>query len=155
FPSDDERSRALTDFAAQLACRGLWFSAKDVERLAHHRFDDEAILEAVIITALGQMLCILTEALQPYNEADRSHPFVSKSDRPSPSNKWEQPTEPYLKSQPLAPPDFEPFSFLQDQLGFIPKLFRAQMFRPDLVAAQIHFLEQIVHAEEPLSRVQK
>ena len=78
-----------------------------------------------------------------------------KIERPSPPNEWEQPAGPYLKSQPQPPPDFEPFSFLRDQLGFIPKLFHAQISHPDLIAAQVHFLERIVYSEELLSRIQK
>ena len=87
----------------------------------------------------------------------RSRSAALEIETPSPANDWQQAGGPYLKTQPQpqATPDFEPFSFLRDQLGFIPKLFRAQMSQPDLVAAEIHFLEQIVHAEEPLSRIQK
>src|SRR6266498_4143756 len=155
FPSNDKGSRALTDFALQLACCGLWFSARDVERLTRAGFDDQAILEAVVITALGQMLCILAEALEPSSDPERPRPLALKIQRPSAPNEWEQPAGPYLKSQPQAPADFEPFSFLRDQLGFVPKLFLAQISHPDLVAAQVHFLEQIVHAEESLGRIQK
>ena len=155
FPSDDKQSRALTDFALQLACCGLWFSARDVERLTRAEFDDQAILEAVVITALGQMLSILTETLKPSGETRRDRAAGLEIERPSPPNDWQEHGGPYLKSQPQALPDFEPFSFLRDQLGFIPKLFHAQMSQPDLLAAEIHFLEQIVHSEEPLSRIQK
>jgi RNA polymerase sigma-70 factor (ECF subfamily) len=152
---DDESSRALRDFALRLACCGLWFSAKDIDRLRRAGFDDQAVLEAVSTIALGQMLCILADALEPPTNPDRPRPSAHRAERPSPSNEWEQPVGPYLISQPQAPPDFEPFSFLRDQLGFIPKLFRAQLLLPDLVAAQVHFLEQVVHSEEPLSRIQK
>ncbi len=155
FQSDDNQSPALTDFAVQLACRSLWFSARDVERLTRHGFDDQAILEVVVITALGQMLCILAEALEFSNYPKRAQSAVLEIERPSLDNDWRQPVGPYLKSEPEASPELAPFSFLRDQLGFIPKLFRAQASQPDLVAAQVHFLEQIVHAEEPLGRIQK
>ena len=155
FSPDDNWSRALIDFALQLACCGFWFSARDVERLTRAGFDDQAILEAVTTTALGQMLCILTEALQPSSDPKRARSAGLEIERPSPPDDWQQPGEPYLKSQPQPLPDFAPFSFLRDQLGFIPKLFRAQMSQPDLVAAQVDFLDQIVHTEEPLSRIQK
>jgi len=153
FPSEDRESRALADFALQLSYRGLWFSARDVEGLARAAFDDLAILEAVVVTALGQMLCILREALDL--PSDPRHTQLAGPEIPCPASDWQQPAGPYLKSQPQAPPDFEPFSFLRDQLGFIPKLFRAQMLLPDLVAAEVNFLEQVVHAEEPLGRIQK
>jgi RNA polymerase sigma-70 factor, ECF subfamily len=152
---DREQSRALHDFALQLACGGLWFSAKDIDRLTHHGFDDQAILEVVVTTAIGQMLCILAEVLELSNDPERSHPFALEIERPSSPKEWEQPAGPYLKCPPEVSSGFEPFSFLRDQLGFIPKLFRAQISLPNLVAAQVHFLEQIVHGEEPLSRIQK
>ena len=155
FSSDDKESRALTDFALQLACYGLWFSARDVERLASAGFDDEAILEAVVVTALGQMLSILTKALPPSSDPKCAQSAMLGTRRPSLPLDWQQSVGPYLKSQPQVLPDSESCSFLRDQLGFVPKLFRAQASQPDLVAAEIHFLEQIVHAEEPLSRIQK
>ena len=155
FPSDGEESRALTDFALRLVCHGLWFSARDVECLARNGFDDEAILEAVVITALGQMLCILMEGLQPSSDPKHAQSAVVGSENPSPPYDWQQPVGPYLKAEAQVLPDSESFSFLRDQLGFVPKLFRAQMSQPDLVAAELHFLEQIVYAEEPLSRIQK
>ena len=118
-------------------------------------FDDQAILEAVATTALGQMLCTLAEALQPLPIRSVLNPLPSKlKSRPNPAS-GNNPAGPYLKSQLQPPSDFEPFSVLRDQLGFIPGLFRAQMLRPDLVAAEVHFLEQILLSEDVLSRIQK
>ena len=155
FPSDDREYRALTEFALQLVCHSLWFSARDVERLAHNGFDDQAIVEAVVITALGQMLRILMVGLQPASDPKRAQSAVVGSENPSSSLDWQPPVGPYLKSEEQVLADSESFSFLRDQLGFVPRLFRAQMSQPDLVAAEIHFLDQIVHAEEPLGRIQK
>lgn len=154
-PGVDGESRALLTFALKLACYGPWISAKDVEGLAHAGFDDQAILEGVATAALGQMLCILADALQPSRDPERLESPSVEFERPAEPGEWEQPTGPYLKSQVQPPPDFEPFSFLRDQLGFIPGLFRAQMLRPDLVAAEVHFLEQVLLSEDLLSRVQK
>jgi RNA polymerase sigma-70 factor (ECF subfamily) len=155
FPSDDREYRSLTEFALQLVCHSLWFSARDVERLAHNGFDDQAIVEAVVITALGQMLRILMVGLQPASDPKRAQSAVVGSENPSSSLDWQPPVGPYLKSEEQVLADSESFSFLRDQLGFVPRLFRAQMSQPDLVAAEIHFLDQIVHAEEPLGRIQK
>lgn len=155
FPSDDKESRALTGFALQLVSHGLWFSARDVECLARNGFDDEAILEAVVTTALGQMLRILMEGLKPSSDPKRAQPAVVGSKTPSSLHDWQQPAGPYLKSAAQVLPDSESFSFLRDQLGFVPRLFRAQISQPDLVGAEIDFLEQIVHTEEPLNRIQK
>ncbi len=155
-PGDDRASRALLNFVLKLACHGPWISAKDVEVLARAGFDDLAILEAVATSALGQMLCTLAAPLQPPPDSERPESTSVKVEKPvQPSGEWEQPAGPYLKSQLQPPPEFEPFSVLRDQLGFIPGLFRAQMLRPDLVAAEVHFLEQVLLSEGGLSRVQK
>ena len=154
-PGDDRESLALLNFALKLACYGPWISAKDVEVLARAGFDDQAILEAVATTALGQMLCILADALQPSHDPERPQSTSVKFEKPAEPGEWEQPAGPYLKSQLQPPSDFEPFSVLRDQLGFIPGLFRAQMLRPDLVTAEVRFLEQILLSEDLLSRIQK
>jgi RNA polymerase sigma-70 factor, ECF subfamily len=152
---DDNKSRALIDFALQLASRGVWFSARDVDRLTRTGFDDQAILEAVVITALSQMLYVLREALDPSRDPKRAPSPDLGIERSSSPEDWQQPVGPYLKSQPQDLPESARFSFLRDQLGFVPKLFRAQMWRPDVVTAEIDFLEQIVHPEEQLGRIQK
>ena len=153
--SEDEQSRALHNFALKLTSCDLWFSVRDIDCLTRAGFDDQAILETVSTIALGQMLCAMAVALEPSSDFEHPRPVALKIARPSPPNEWEPSSGPYLKSQLQAPLDFEPFSFLQDQLGFIPKLFRAQISHPDLIAAQVHFLERIVHSEELLSRIQK
>ena len=152
---DDNKSRALIDFALQLASRGVWFSARDVDRLTRTGFDDQAILEAVVITALSQMLYVLREALDPSRDPKRAPSPDLGIERSFSPEDWQQPVGPYLKSQPQDLPESARFSFLRDQLGFVPKLFRAHMWRPDVVTAEIDFLEQIVHSEEQLGRIQK
>ena len=95
---------------------------------------------------------------QPFNRlTTRSalNPPSVKFEKPAEPGEWQQPAGPYLKSQLQPPSDFEPFSVLRDQLGFVPGLFRAQMLRPDLVTAEVRFLEQILLSEDLLSRVQK
>ena len=154
-PGDDSQSRAALNFALKLACHGLWISAKDVEVLARAGLDAQAILEVVATSALGQMLFTLAAALQPSHDPQRSQSTPVKFERPAEPSEWEQPAGPYLESKLQPPADFEPFSILRDQLGFIPGLFRAQMLLPNLVAAEVHFLDQILLAEDLLGRVQK
>ena len=129
-PSDDREGLALFNFTRKLACYGPWISAKDFEVLAVAGFDDQVILEAVATTALGQMLCILADALQPAHDLERPPSTFVKFERTAEPGEWEQPAGPYLKSQLQLPSDFQPLSVLRDQLGFIPGLFRAQMLRP-------------------------
>jgi len=154
-PGDNRESRALLNFALKLACYGPWISVKDVEVLGQAGLDDQAILEVAATTALGEMLCTLAAALQPSQDPERPQSGSVKFEKPAEPGEWEQRAGPYLKSQLPPPSDFEPFSDLRDQLGFIPGLFRAQILRPDLVTAEVRFLEQILLSEDLLGRIQK
>lgn len=153
--SGDEVPQALTDLALRLACHGPWFSAKEVERATRAGFDEQAILEVVATCAAGRMICVLADALQPSGDSERPLQAVSQTTRPVPPDVWEQPSGPYLNSKPQGPPGFGPFLLLREQLGFIPNLFRAQMWLPDLVAAEAGFLDQIVLEDVALTRIQK
>ena len=154
-PGDHRENLPLLNFALELTCYSPWISAKDVEVLARAGFDDQAILEVVATSALGQMLCTLATALQPPHDPERPQSTPLKFEKPAEPGERDQPAGPYLKSQPQPPSDFAPFSVLRDQLGFVPGLFRAQMLRPDLVTAEVRFLERILLSEDLLSRVQK
>lgn len=154
-PRADEDAHTILEFGCRLACYGFWLSAKDTQELTLAGFDDCAIVEAVAATALGQMLCILAEAHQPSIDAELPEGTAFELAPPGEPGEWMQSAGPYLKSQPQTPPNFAPFSVLRDQLGFIPNLYRAQMLCPELVATEVHFLEQVVFSEDLLSRVQK
>ena len=139
-PGDDREGLALFNFTRKLACYGPWISAKDVEVLAVAGFDDQVILEVVATTALGQMLCILADCPSTISGPGASSIHFRQIRKVGQTRRLgSQPVGPYLKSQPPPPSDFEPFSDLRDQLGFIPGLFRAQMLRPDLVTAEVRF----------------
>ena len=154
-PRVAEDSRPILEFGCRLTCYGFWLSPKDTQALTLAGFDDRAIVEAVATTALGQALCTLAEALQPPIDAELLDAAAFELARPGQPVEWMQFVGPYLKSQPQAPPNFAPFSALREQLGFIPTLYRAQMLCPELVAAEVHFLEQVLFSEDLLSRVQK
>jgi RNA polymerase sigma-70 factor (ECF subfamily) len=62
---------------------------------------------------------------------------------------------PYVRSPGLEPEAFEPFELLQDALGFIPSLFRAQTLRPDLLDAEVRAVRAILLSGEALPRAQK
>ncbi len=49
----------------------------------------------------------------------------------------------------------ESISILKRNFGLVPKIFRAQLLRPDLVAAQVQLLEKLLFNKGALSRVQK
>jgi RNA polymerase sigma-70 factor (ECF subfamily) len=52
-------------------------------------------------------------------------------------------------------PSIECISTLKRNFGLVPKIFRAQLLRPDLVAAQVQLLEILLFKKGALSRVQK
>ena len=52
-------------------------------------------------------------------------------------------------------PGTESLSVLKRNFGLIPKIFRAQLLRPDLVEAQVQLLERLLVKKGALSRVQK
>ena len=52
-------------------------------------------------------------------------------------------------------PGTESLSVLKRNFGLIPKIFRAQLLRPDLVEAQVQLLERLLFKKGALSRVQK
>ena len=152
---DDEHD-ALLAFSLKLARQGPWFSGKDVERLANSGFDDTSILEVLAATALGQMLCTLAAGLQPKSDSELEQPTASKIGAfPEPPEDWAQTPGPYLGAPPPEPVGFPPFVYLREQLGFVPNLFRAQMFLPDLVQAEVHALDCVLFTEDTLSRIQK
>ena len=62
---------------------------------------------------------------------------------------------PYLRAPSLEPEAFEPFGLLQDALGFVPSLFRAQTLRPDVLEAEVRAVRAILLAGDALPRVQK
>ena len=52
-------------------------------------------------------------------------------------------------------PSTESLSVLKRNFGLVPKIFRAQLLRPDLVEAQVRLLEKLLLKKGALSRVQK
>jgi len=152
--ASDEKQRCLLSFCLKLAAHAPWFSRADVEDLIQCGFDEAAVLEAIAATATGQMLCTLVNGLQPDCDYGTVVPSTKLSLPPVPSS-WEQIPGPYLKTRAEPSPGFHPWQRLQDEFGFVPNLFRAQMILPDLVKAEVQLLEGILFAEESLTRVQK
>jgi RNA polymerase sigma-70 factor (ECF subfamily) len=54
-----------------------------------------------------------------------------------------------------SPLNAESLTTLKRNFGLAPRIYRAQMLRPDLVDAQIRFLDQLLFSQGALSRVQK
>ncbi|MGC2184863.1 MAG: sigma-70 family RNA polymerase sigma factor [Terriglobales bacterium] len=146
---------ALLRFAGTLAGRAPWFSGKDVQGLREAGFDDAAILESVVTTALGRFLCTLADALQPDLDPGLALPASSEPLRLSKSSDWVDTPGPYLQQGPRPAEDFPPYASLREQYGFVPNLFRVQTLRPDVLEAEVEALEKILLPEGHLSRIQK
>jgi uncharacterized peroxidase-related enzyme len=148
---------ALLDFTVKLGMRGTSISRTDVTRLFEHGFDDAAALEAILVTALGNFLCTLSTGLGAVPDF-QPRPLV-------PCGQWHQPDveaardgtggRAHLRTIEHPPDEFAPFTFLRDSFGFVPNIYRAQMLRPDVLAAETEMIRAVLLAEDLLTRVQK
>ena len=150
-----EKDASLLKFALKLARHAPWFSGKDVETLRKAGWDDEAILDAVLTTAMGQLLCTLAAGLRPAADPGLAPLVTSESPQFQPSFDRVESPGPYLQSQPRPADDFRPYVFFREQFGFVPNICRAQALRPDVLDAEIFALERVLFTEDLLSRIQK
>jgi len=155
---------ALLEFCLKLSRDSLSAGPEDLQALRARGLKDEAIVEAVVITALAVYRCTLSvalrpepdvtlrnlcpkiirgveEALPPTVAADTKHKAVRRG--------------PYVPTPYLSPITFERFGIIQKSHGFIPNFFRAQTLRPDLLKAQLEAVGSILLPEDVLTRVQK
>ena len=148
-----ECSPELQSFAVRLASAGCMFGGEDVNSLRAGGFRDDALLDAVLTVALGQLLCTLAEALNPELDFE---PSIAMDSLPLPEKEVGVTTDagPYILPSPKRGFDFAPYATLRDHLGFVPNLFHAQGARPEAIEAEVRF-EQIIVPEEHLSRTQK
>jgi RNA polymerase sigma-70 factor (ECF subfamily) len=147
-----EKESALQEFAGKLAGRAPWFSGKDVQVYRDTGFDDAAILESVITTALGRFLCTLAYGLHPDLDPGLALPVSSEPLRFPESFDWAETPGPYLQQETRPT---EAYASLREQYGFVPNLFRTQTVRPDVLQAEVQALEKILLPEDHLSRIQK
>jgi RNA polymerase sigma-70 factor (ECF subfamily) len=147
---------ALLDFALKLARYSAWLSAEDINALRGSGFNDESILEAILVTALINFLCTLSVGLGPPPDFDP--PAIRRSSNTSPQDARSYvggTCGPYLRAVELRPQDFPPFAFFLERFGSIPNLFRAQTLRPDAIAAEAGAFRNVLIPEDILSHVQK
>ena len=156
--------RALLEFSLKLSRSASLVCYQDIEALRAQEFSDEAIFEAVVVTALALYRCTLSVALGPEpdfrtlnlppnkNQAasEASLGAVSIDRHPKPGQKG-----PYLRAPYLSPNSFTPFAVVQRSHGFIPNFFRGQTLRPDLLQAELEAVGAILLPEDFLTRVQK
>jgi RNA polymerase sigma-70 factor, ECF subfamily len=135
-----------------------------VEALRAQGFGDEAILEAVVLTALAVYRCTLSVALRPEPDfKPRKLPAkifrgmgaatiltLGTDTRRKAARKG-----PYVAAPYLSPNTFKHFAVILESHGFIPNFFRAQTLRPDLLQAELEAVGSILLPEDVLTRVQK
>lgn len=155
---------ALLEFCLRLSRDSLSVSLEDVQALRAAGFRDEAIVEAVVVTALAVYRGTLSVALRPEPDFTLRNLHPKAIRRPLEA---EPPTvatdtgrtvgrrRPYVPAPYLGPNTFKHFAVVQRSHGFIPNFFRAQTLRPDLLKAELEAVGSILLPEDVLTRVQK
>jgi RNA polymerase sigma-70 factor, ECF subfamily len=155
---------ALLEFCLRLNRDSLSVGPGDIEALRARGLEDRAIVEAVVLTALGIYRCTLSVALRPEPDVEPRElcpkmigwatetvpPTVAAGTRHNAPRRG-----PYVLAPYLSAITFEPFAIVQKTHGFIPNFFRAQTLRPDLLRAQLDAVGYILLPEDVLTRVQK
>ena len=154
---------ALLGFCLKLSRNSLSVGPEDLEALRAQGLEDEAIVEAVVLTALAVYRCTLSAALRPEPDvkprnlcpkiirgADEALPPTVADARHRAARRG-----PYVPAPYLSPITFEHFAIVQKSHGFIPNFFRAQTLRPDLLQAELDAVGSILLPEDVLTRVQK
>jgi RNA polymerase sigma-70 factor, ECF subfamily len=148
---------ALLDFALKLATDAPWVSGTDIAALSQCGFRDVAILEAILVTALSNLLCTLSIGLSP--TPDFEPRAIPRRRNISLSGKRSSYvggiSGPYLQRAELTADNLPSFAFFLERFGFIPNLFRAQTLRPDLIEAEAEMVRKVLVPEDILSHKQK
>ncbi len=153
--------RVLLDFCRKLARRPTWIGAADIAELRRSGCPDEAILEAILTTALTRYRCVLSQGLGVTPDFE---PRCWTRQIPPPSGAGAMGgvetaagsgSLGYLVGRDLSPETFPPFAMFRRKFGFIPSIFRAQSLRPDVLEAEAGMVEAVLLSEKPLERVRK
>jgi RNA polymerase sigma-70 factor, ECF subfamily len=151
-------------FCLKLARYAPSVGSDDIAELRACGFDDQAILEAVVLTALAVYRCTLSVGLGP--DADFAPMKLARTAHDSPPTQGSprtspqahgpaQKSGPYVSAPFLSPAAFGPFAIVLKTHGFIPNFFRAQTLRPDILAAELEAVRDVLLPEDVLTRVQK
>ena len=149
-----QADQALLGLRGKVSCRRpLHFASKIVAGLGAHGFTDEALLEAILVTAWANFLCTLSTGLGA--EPDFESPEIPSQARIG-KCKLLIPLRPDSGPfQKTGPEDATALAFFREEFGFVPNLFRAQTLHPEALAAEVGIVRAILLIEDLLSRVQK
>ena len=150
---------ALVDFGVKLAMHPTWLERGEFTSLRGIGFTDEQILEAVLTVAIARFMCTLSMGLgaEPDFEAIEPNPDGATEPRvggPSPAA-LDEDRRGYLRPRTLDEGTTVALEFFKERYGFVPRFYRQQSFRPDIVAAEAKLLDAVVMPSEALSRTQK
>ena len=152
------------EFCLKLSRNAPSVGVEDIKALRESGFEDESILETVMVTALAVYRCTLSVGLGP--ESDFGPPMLALARVGPPpvvafrglfsdAHDTTERKGPYVPAPYLSPKTFPPFAILEKSHGFIPNFFRAQTLRPDLLEAEAEVVARILLPEDVLTRVQK
>jgi RNA polymerase sigma-70 factor (ECF subfamily) len=142
---------ALVALALKAGVTGASISRQDVDLLSASDLTDDAILEAVLTTALSNFLCMLSTGLGAVPDFPPK-PF-SAIEIPS-SELIQEESGPFLRAERMADA-FAPFDFFHNQFGLVPSVFQAQTLRPDVLEAEAELIRAILVYNSALTRFQK
>jgi RNA polymerase sigma-70 factor, ECF subfamily len=155
---------ASLQFCLKLAHDAPSVRSEDVEALRACGFADEAILEAILVAALAVYRCTLSIGLGPEPDFGPGRLALTGTDERRTGTlhgilpdlrEAARRKGPYLPAPYLSPMAFAPFAVVQKSHGFIPRFFRAQTLRPDLLETELEAVGKILLPEDVLTRVQK
>jgi RNA polymerase sigma-70 factor, ECF subfamily len=150
-----DRNSALFAFSLKLAKHGPWVSERDVLTLKNSGFDERAILEAIVTTGVGVMLCTLADGLRPRLDTELRLPVSSELlNIPEPID-WPKTPGGRLGIPTDSASDSPAYAVLREQFGYVPNLYRLQSSVPELLDAEVRLLESVLFPENGLTRVQK
>ena len=145
----------LFDFSLKLAKHGPWVSRSDILTLKNSGFDEMAILETIATTGIGVMFCTLADGLRPLLDTELGPPAqAERLNVPEPLD-WPKPSGAHLRLSSDSGTDSRACVMLREQFGFVPNLYRSQNASPELLDAEVRFLESVLFTEGGLNRVQK
>jgi RNA polymerase sigma-70 factor (ECF subfamily) len=150
-----DRNFALFDFSLKLAKHGPWVSGRDVLTLKNSGFDERAILETIVTTGVGLMLCTLADGLRPRLDTELRSPAPAELlNVPDPLD-WPKASGVHLAFSSDSAVDSPAFAVLREQFGYVPNLYRLQSAVPELLDAEVRLLESVLFPEDGLNRVRK
>ncbi len=150
-----DRNSALFDFSLKLAKHGPWVSGHDLLTLKNSGFDERAILEAIVTTGVGLMLCTLADGLRPRLDTElKSSAPAELLNVPEPHD-WPEGSGVHVAFSSHSVLDSPAYAVLREHFGFVPNLYRFQSAVPELVEAELGLLKSVLFQEDGLNRVQK